>query len=66
MSGACGGWPPHGPMCAGCIQILPQPRGRAPGEDGLPYECYTVFWEEVGEALVAVFLSSWLHGVRAR
>ena len=29
-------------------------RGRAPGEDGLPYEVYMAFWPQLGQALVHV------------
>ena len=31
--------------------LLTLPRGKAPGSDGLPYELYTAFWPELGQAL---------------
>ena len=33
------------------------PRGKAPGSDGLTYEFYAAFWEEVGQLLVDAFNS---------
>ena len=61
---ACAGPVADGRLTAPCVQaaLKSSPRGRAPGEDGLPYEFYTVFWEEVGEALVAAFNAPFLSG----
>ena len=37
------------------------PRGKAPGSDGLTYEFYATFWDEVGQLLVDAFNNSSLH-----
>ena len=35
------------------------PRGKRPGNDGLPYELYKVFCAEIGDELHEVFLEAY-------
>ena len=40
------------------------PRGKAPGDDGLPYEFYVAFWRQLAPRLLAV-LNAAFHGASA-
>ena len=40
------------------------PRGKAPGDDGLPYEFYVAFWQQLAPRLLAV-LNAAFHSTSA-
>ena len=37
------------------------PRGKAPGSDGIPYELYTAFWEDLGQPLCDALNEAFAH-----
>ncbi len=45
----------HKELSAVCQRL---PRGKAPGDDGLPYKFYEAFWEQLASCLLVVLTAA--------